>query len=352
MSRPVVALAGPFPPPFGGMAVYFGTLADRLEGGGVGCRRIRIPVGSPGVRLGGFLGASWRILGTDADVVHCITGSQPNLLANALPLAAARAARKPSLLSIVGGEFHGAVAGGSALRRFVLRRVLALPHRVVACNDEIAEALRLLGVPDRRIAVVSNALPAPERSSDASLATGSAFAGFAATHRPLLTSVSGWYEHYGSLDLLHAFAALRERHPELGLALIVKEGGDREFAETLRAWIGDRGLSDHVLLLSNVPSATAVMARSDVFVRTPHLEGDSVSVREALAAGVPVVASDAGFRPPGVVLFRPADPADLEAKLEQVLTSPAPEPAEDLDAEGRENFERLLAVYRELAGVS
>jgi glycosyltransferase involved in cell wall biosynthesis len=347
-----IGLVGPFPPPFGGMAVYFDTLARELEREGIASSRIVVPAGSLGARLRGFFGASWRVVRGSFDVVHCVTGSQPNLLANAMPLGAARVARKRSVLSIVGGEFHGAVVRGTVVRRLVLRIVLSLPHQVIACNDQIGEALQGLGVPAERITLLSNALPLQARCPASADEADGGFADFAATHGPLIASVSGWYEHYGSLDLVQAFAALRTRHPDIGLTLIFKDGGDAAFAQSLRAAIGEASLADHVLLLTNVPSVTAIMAASDVFVRTPHLEGDSVSVREALAVGVPVVASDAGFRPPDVLLYRPADAADLERALEQVLAGPPPERGGDQEAEGQENVERLLGLYRALAGAS
>jgi len=351
MMRLVIGLVGPFPPPFGGMAVYFATLADRLEHEGVLCRRIAIPSGSMAVRLGGFLRASRRILRSDACVVHCVTGSQANLLANVLPLTVARAVRKPSVLSVVGGEFHGAVTSGSAIRRLILRHAFSPCDYVIACNQEIAEALGLLGISRRRVVVLTNALPVREDPDPGSSETGRAFAEFAAAHTPVILSVSGWYEHYGSMDILRAVATLRQRHLGLGLVLVVKAGGDRGFAQSVRAWIRDNGLSDHVLLLENVPSVTAIMGRSDVFVRTPHVEGDSISVREALAVGLPVVASDAGLRPPGVVLYRPADASDLARKVEQALGSPRGVGSAGPADEGKANFERLVAIYQELARI-
>ena len=104
-------------------------------------------------------------------------------------------------------------------------------------------------------------------------------------------------------------------------------------------------------ILTNVPGVPALMARSDVFVRTPHVEGDSMSVREALAVGVPVVASAAGFRPDGVILYRPADSADLAAKLDGVLSSPNSGVTNDLREEGEANLRRLIETYREVGGV-
>jgi glycogen(starch) synthase len=348
MSELRIALVGPFPPPYGGMAAYFSALEAGLAAKGVDCERIEVEHGSLPVRLASFTRAAVRIRRSPSCVFHCITGSQANLLANGVLLLASGGR---SVLSIVGGDFHGAAAAGTGLRRRLMRAVVSRAGRIVACNAEIEQALRLLGLPAESVIVLSNALPL-RVGGPYEHPANDRFERFASHRRPLLVSVSGWYEHYGSMDLLRAVADLLDRHPSLGLALVVKEGGDAAFMSAVRAWIDEQGLGDHVVVLTNVPSVPALMGRSDVFVRTPHVEGDSISVREALAAGVPVVASDAGFRPDGVILYRPADPADLAAKLDGVLSSPSSDVTSDLRDEGEANLRRLIETYREVARVA
>jgi glycosyltransferase involved in cell wall biosynthesis len=337
-----VALVGPFPPPYGGMAAYFSTLETELRNTGVDCERIEVEHGPPLTRLFSFLRAAARIRRSRASVVHCITGSQPNLVANGVLLLAARGR---SVLSIVGGDFAGATMRGTW--RHLIRMVVSRATRIVACNREIEAALLDLGIPAERILVLSNALPLAGGPTHG--ISPDQFERFASQRHPLLISVSGWYEHYGSADLLRALSELRNRYPSIGLTLIVKEGGDATFASSMRAWIDEQGLRDHVLVLTNVASVTELMGRSDVFVRTPHVEGDSISVREALAVGLPVVASDAGFRPDGVVLYHPGDPVDLARALDSILSSPKPRVADTLDHEGQANLRSLLDLYRRIS---
>jgi len=90
------------------------------------------------------------------------------------------------------------------------------------------------------------------------------------------------------------------------------------------------------------------MRKVSVFVRPTHFDGDATSVREALALGVPVVASDTDFRPEGVMLFRRGDVDDLMQKLGQAFgrdpTGLTPSSVADTGS-----FEQLLAIYRGLA---
>jgi glycosyltransferase involved in cell wall biosynthesis len=69
---------------------------------------------------------------------------------------------------------------------------------------------------------------------------------------------------------------------------------------------------DHDLCLS-------VMARSAVFIRPTFRDGDSISVREAVALGLPVVASNVGTRPESVLLFEAGDRDGLVACVERAL---------------------------------
>jgi glycogen(starch) synthase len=88
------------------------------------------------------------------------------------------------------------------------------------------------------------------------------------------------------------------------------------------------------------------IGRSDVVLRTTLYDGDSVSVREALAFGVPVIATDNGMRPSGVHLIPAQEPAKLLAAIEAALVAGRPRPA----ASGEENLEAVVRFYYELEG--
>jgi len=351
-----IALVGPFPPPYGGMASYCSRLKASIMSQGHQCRPIALSSARDGPwrgvkRLVSFLLASVRVSRAGVNIVHCITGSQFNLMANALPLLAARLSRKASALSIVGGELPEVVSSSTWLKQKLLQIILSLPSKVVACHIENEHALRQLGVTSERILVISNALP--QRSGEDALADilpDSALV-FCDSHRPIIVSVTAWYPHYGAMELVQAAAGLRRLYPRLGLLLIFKEGGDTEFTKRFHAFLENRYLTEHVLVLHNVPSVMALLRRADVFVRTPHSEGDSMSVREALLEGLPVIASDVGYRPPGVVLFRPGDSDDLQVQLETVLTASRPPQNRrgNLDHEGELNLKHLIQMYQQLA---
>jgi glycosyltransferase involved in cell wall biosynthesis len=65
-----------------------------------------------------------------------------------------------------------------------------------------------------------------------------------------------------------------------------------------------------------------LLCKSHAFIRATRSDGDSLSVREALQEGTPVVASDSASRPEGCRIFHSEDPIDLAAKLIEVLENP------------------------------
>src|SRR5438132_1391412 len=72
------------------------------------------------------------------------------------------------------------------------------------------------------------------------------------------------------------------------------------------------------------PTLLAVMQTLDVFVRPTYFDGDAGSVREALALGVRVVASETDSRPQGVWRFPCGDADALAAAIDAALARPAP----------------------------
>lgn len=62
-----------------------------------------------------------------------------------------------------------------------------------------------------------------------------------------------------------------------------------------------------------------LLSLSDVFIRATRSDGDSISVREALDASVPVLASDCVARPEGCITFHSGDAKELSILIEESL---------------------------------
>ena len=97
-----------------------------------------------------------------------------------------------------------------------------------------------------------------------------------------------------------------------------------------------------------MPHAVTLRAtlECDLLLRTTLYDGDSVSVREALYLGTPVIATDNGMRPEGVHLIPPNDPGSLRQAAGELLSRGAPRQAPAGD--GQENIRAVLQLYQEL----
>jgi glycosyltransferase involved in cell wall biosynthesis len=338
-----IALVGNWPRPFGGVAVHVAALARSLRARGLDVRVLDIghgdhegegirPARGP-VRYAAALGAA----AAEGRLLHVHT-SGANAKSWLVALAAGRARRPGAprgVVTIHSGSapafLGGGGGGGGRAGRALAAAACAGFGTVVAVNEEIAAALARAGVDRGRIAVLPAFSPAvlEAREAPPGLAT------FRAAHAPLLAAALLPTLVYGLDLLLPAFDALRRRLPRAGLVLFGQGSADAALRGPGRLGLGE------------VPhaAALAILEAADVFVRPTRVDGDAVSVREALALGCRVVASDVGHRPEGCVLFRAGDGAALGASLERAAAA-RPRPARPANPAGSDPFEALLAIYQ------
>ncbi|MGH9680488.1 MAG: glycosyltransferase family 4 protein [Candidatus Acidiferrales bacterium] len=127
----------------------------------------------------------------------------------------------------------------------------------------------------------------------------------------------------GHADLIRALPKIRELSGNLALRLIlVGEGPERAPIENLCRGLA---LTDVVKLAGQQESVNAYYGIADVFVLPSHSEGCPNVLLEAMAAGVPVVASNVGGIPEVVtngkeaILVKTQDPAGLASATAWLL---------------------------------
>ena len=164
------------------------------------------------------------------------------------------------------------------------------------------------------------------------------------SHRPLIVSVSGLEPEYDLPLQIRMLGDLRQVMPDAGLAII----GSGSLKVKLREEIAARPYRDHILLCGDVPHPVTLraIADADVMIRTTLYDGDSISVREALHLGVPVIASDTVFRPEGVILVPISDQEALHRAILETLQRPrVPQASPAID---ERNLQLVVEFYQEL----
>jgi len=93
--------------------------------------------------------------------------------------------------------------------------------------------------------------------------------------------------------LLHAFALLLETRPDAFLAIV----GDGPLRSTLDAQAAALGIAARTGFLGHVAELAPVYRDFDAFVLASLAEGTSISIQEAMATGLPIVATAVGGTP-------------------------------------------------------
>jgi len=136
-------------------------------------------------------------------------------------------------------------------------------------------------------------------------------------HDPVICSYVFFRPEFFIEDMIQSIAKMVKKNPRFGLIIM---GSDRD-SEEIKELAKKLGIQDNVLFAGDQDhdAFLTIMTRSKLYLRTPVKDGVCSSVLEALALKVPVVGSENGSRPPGVVNYKNQDHDDLCAKLEYVL---------------------------------
>jgi len=346
-----ILIVGNWPPPLGGVSVHVQRLRSVLQARGAFVSVLEPTLSGPdadpqrhrepGVwRADSHAGFAARLtaLAARSELIHLHT-SGANALSWLLVHAVGRAAQalsRPCIVTFHSGHLPAYV---STPARAVSARIALAPYRqIVAVSRDIELHLRRIGAPDERLIV----LPAFGLDGHAAADPDEPFRSFRQQHQPLLLAMLAPGAAYGGAELLEAFRQVLRHHPRAGLVLY----GHGTDGATLDASL--QTLETMPLRLGAVspPIALGMMRACDLFVRPTHVDGDALSVREALAMGARVVATQVGNRPEGVTLCPPADAAALARACLDALGKPPPSTA----VFGPDGLERLVSLYEQLQG--
>ncbi len=150
--------------------------------------------------------------------------------------------------------------------------------------------------------------------------------GLAETAR-VVACVGGIQRRKGQLDLVEAAARRALDFPDV-VFVLAGGAGDAEYLAVLQERIAALGLNDRFCFIGFEPEIRDLLAVSTALVHPSHSEGFGLAILEAMAVGLPVVATLCGgpeeLIEDGVsgLLVPPQSPPALAAALRRVLGNP------------------------------
>lgn len=294
-----------------------------------------------------------RIVGERPHVVHAL-GLGASATAARI---AARTIRRPYVLSVPSAGPHGDVArlrsGAGGERRW--RRIVRSAAAFVCVSGEVVHDLRRAGVEPRRIVRIPNGVDIghfrPGRAGETDHRALRASLGLPAKE-PLILSV-GRLEPGKRIDRLIAAHATVP-----GVLVVVGDGPE---AGRLRSIAASAGIADRVLFRPPTDDVAPYMRCAAVYVTAADQDGLSNAVLEAMASGLPVVATLGGGVAELVdattgVLVESGAPDEIGRAVVGLLRDP--ERRRELGAAGRQRVvtdytltrtaDELVALYERL----
>lgn len=205
------------------------------------------------------------------------------------------------------------------------RRLARWSHAVIHVSESQAREAEALRLADpAKSHVVVNGIDAREVRALAERAPLSREAlGLPAEH-PVLGCVARFDRVKGLDVLLEALSRVAARYPKVSLVLV----GDGESERKLRGRGAKAGLAERLRFTGALADAPRVFPALDLYVTASRGEGLPLSLLEAMACGVPVVATRVTGHVDAVVhgvtgfLTRPGDPGDLADSVARLLEDP------------------------------
>lgn len=239
---------------------------------------------------------------------------------NVVGILAARLANIPVVATMHLAGFDPSIANRQ--QQFEAQIVRFLAQQIIAVGYTTNDAYQPI-MPNRTLHVVHNAVVAvPEISVEQRNTTREAILGD--PDLTMLINVGRFAAIKDLPTLIDAFALVHPEHPQARLVL----AGEGDQRPKIEAKIDEHQLHAVVNLLGARDDIPVLLRSADVFVSSSANEGLPIAVLEAMAAGLPIVATKVGDIPQVVreqagVTVAPHDHQALAAAINQLLSEPS-----------------------------
>ena len=285
--------------------------------------------------------------------MHVNGQSKPGYALAMLAAIVGRATGRPIALSWQGGaEQKYFPRRDRPFLRWAYRQLFKLSGTIFCNSEQIKRIIVGYGIDADRVI----AIPAFSRQNLEFRNTGldKNAEAFLDAHAPVFFSYVSFRPEYRLSMLREAMNKFRDACPSSGFIWL---GFPAKELPEAQQYVGkwSKREREGLLLLGNLAhdEFLTLLSRCSAYIRTPACDGVAASVLESLALGVPVIASENGARPSGVVTYRDDDEADLRRKMTSVTENLERLKAETRLESGEDNIARtvdLLLGYADRDG--
>ncbi len=259
-----------------------------------GCEIVLAPRPSGNFDLGCVRRTYRLVRRVNCDIFHCHNIHTSPLLGAALAGVPVRIWSKLSM-----SPYYEQGLRPRGLHRLSLstRVSCALAHRILAISAAVREELLCDGAPPHKTVVVHEPIDyelyATASPDGVRAGLGLEESDFVVTTVGHAVPVKGWD------ILISAFATVSSRYPQARLLLVGSTGNGEEVetARTLQAQVARLGLGEKVVFAGQRRDVPQLLAASNLFVLPSRSEGLPFTLSEAMAAGLPCVATRTGGIP-------------------------------------------------------
>jgi glycosyltransferase involved in cell wall biosynthesis len=315
---------GNYPPPMCGWAIQTKLVTEELRRRGHICKVLKInenrrEKSSAYVDVQSGPDYLWKV------VAHALRGYRLNAHLNGMSkkgyllamiaVLVGRIFAQPTFITFHGGLPQDYFPRHDSWKLRLAFRLLFRLSGAVACDSvEIKQAIEDYGVPPSKVTPIAtfssqyldfDATDLPMEAED-----------FLNRRRTVFFSYVSFRPEYRLQTLREGMLLFRKQFPTAGFIWL---GFPNKELTLVQGFVAEwpREERESLLLLGNLThdQFLSVMMRCFAVLRTPACDGVAASVLEAIALGIPVVASENGRRPAGVITYDESDANDMCRKL-------------------------------------
>ncbi len=355
ITKPKISLIGPYPPPYGGIAIHIKRLKEQLEERGYECIVYELGRHEPTERN------VIRIKKVKRWLLRYFLFAKENVIHFHNPDWRMRVIMgkmgmwgKKTIISIHGESLNDSLKGGGWFRKQIIKFGLKHTSFVIAVNPKIEELALALGVKPECVKVIPSFIPPTIKKEEIAEIPQEVWR-FIDNHSPIVSANAFKIAFYNNQDLygidmcINLCANLKQEYPKVGFVFCLPDIGDYEYFNKMKQRIKESGIEDNFFFQTKPCQFYPILMKSNVFVRPTNTDGYGVSIAEAIYFKVPSIASNVCRRPEGTILFKSRDINDFILKVKDVLDNYEEHKKRLESVILEDNAEKIIKIYQNLS---